>query len=86
MSLFDVIKYPISDPVLPGQITSLPKNILINEIDRVAYEGYTDAVPVDFSIKHVEMCIIECGSWSGENGSITVQTLRNALKEYYEPV
>ena len=40
MSLFDVIKYPLSDPPTLGELYALPEDLLMEEIKKVATHGY----------------------------------------------
>jgi hypothetical protein len=96
MSLFDVIKYPISTPVTLEELYAIPEQItvdLLNTILKIVFN--TDRPKRCFS-NHTDLCeglhswftIHEGNEWEAADAMIPefYILLRKAIKDYDEPI
>ena len=80
MSLFDVLKYPVSDPPTKEEIEVLPHSIISRLYDKLFNNGVDLDLQYKITIIYAHVLI-----W-GDSGIITSKYIRNTLKEYNEHI
>ena len=84
MSLFDVIKYPISDLPTEEEISALPDDVINELYKRISHGLYNGYVDTYFKVYAIHYYL---AARSKSNPKLlTVEDIKEILRDYNEPI